>query len=155
NETGFLRVNRYAAVVKALDPNRLVAYASNIGTKGKRFYPDLDLIAQNTYVGWYRGDPWEFEARARAMRFLSESGGGEVITNHTEYGRLHRTPDHFEPEEYRQELEEVHDQVVFRNHPDDVPLYSVWNFRDFGTEKYKGVRNTKGVLTYAGFKKDA
>jgi beta-galactosidase len=154
NETGFLRVNRYAAVVKALDPGRLVAYASNTGSKGKRFYPDLDLIAQNTYVGWYRGDPWEFEARARAMRFLSETGGGAVITNHTEYGRLHRIPDHFEPDEYRQALEEVHDQVVFRDHPEDVPLYSVWNFRDFGTEKYKGVRNTKGLLTYAGFKKD-
>src|SRR5262249_19674306 len=27
NETGFLRVNRYAAVVKATDPTRLVAYA--------------------------------------------------------------------------------------------------------------------------------
>ncbi len=155
NETGFLRVNRYAAVVKATDPTRLVAYASNAGTKGKRFYPDLDLIAQNTYVGWYRGDPWEFEARARAMRFISESGGGAVVTNHTDYGRLHRLLDVFEPEEYRQEIEEVHDQVVFRDHPDDVPLYSLWNFRDFGTEKYKGVRNTKGLLTYGGFKKDA
>jgi beta-galactosidase len=34
-------------------------------------------------------------------------------------------------------------------------MYTVWNFRDFGTEKYKDVRNTKGLLTYAGFKKDA
>jgi beta-galactosidase/beta-glucuronidase len=38
NETGFLRVNRYAAVVKQADPHRIVAYASNVGTKGKRFY---------------------------------------------------------------------------------------------------------------------
>ncbi|HEV7499155.1 MAG TPA: glycoside hydrolase family 2 TIM barrel-domain containing protein, partial [Vicinamibacteria bacterium] len=155
NETGFLRVNRYAAVVKATDPNRIVAYASNVGTKGKRFYPDLDLIAQNTYRGWYFGEPWEFEAKALAMHFISESGAGAVISNHTDYGRLRHVVDAFEPEEYRQVIEEVHDQVVFRDHADAVPLYSLWNFRDFGTEKYKGARNTKGLLTYAGFKKDA
>lgn len=155
NETGFLRVNRYAAVVKATDPNRIVAYASNVGTKGKRFYPDLDLIAQNTYRGWYFGEPWEFEQKALAMRFISESGGGAVISNHTDYGHVGHVVDRFEPEEYRQVLEEVHDEVVFRDHPDAVPMYSLWNFRDFGTEKYKGARNTKGLLTYAGFKKDA
>jgi beta-galactosidase len=155
NETGFLRVNRYAAVVKQADPHRIVAYASNVGTKGKRFYPDLDLIAQNTYRGWYFGEPWEFEPKALTMRFIAESGGGAVISNHTDYGRLHHVVDKFEPEEYRQVLEEVHDQVVFRDHPDAVPMYSLWNFRDFGTEKYKGARNTKGLLTYAGFKKDA
>ena len=155
NETGFLRVNRYAAVVKEADPHRIVAYASNVGTKGKRFYPDLDLIAQNTYRGWYFGEPWEFEPKALTMRFIAENGGGAVISNHTDYGRLHHVVDAFEPEEYRQVLEEVHDQVIFRDHPDAVPMYSLWNFRDFGTEKYKGARNTKGLLTYAGFKKDA
>jgi beta-galactosidase len=155
NETGFLRVNRYAAVVKATDPSRIVAYASNVGTKGKRFYPDLDLIAQNTYRGWYFGEPWEFEQKALTMRFIAENGGGAVISNHTDYGRLHHVVDQFEPEEYRQVLEEVQDQVVFRDHADAVPMYTVWNFRDFGTEKYKGARNTKGLLTYAAFKKDA
>jgi beta-galactosidase len=154
NETGFLRVNRYAAVVKKADPHRIVAYASNVGTKGKRFYPDLDLIAQNTYRGWYFGEPWEFEQKALTMRFIAESGAGAVISNHTDHSRLHHVVDEFEPEEYRQVIEEVHDQVVFRDHADQVPMYSVWNFRDFGTEKYKGVRNTKGLLTYAGFKKD-
>jgi len=155
NETGFLRVNRYAEVVKATDPHRIVAYASNMGTKGKRFYPELDLIAQNTYRGWYFGDAWEFEAKALSMRFLSESGAGAVITNHTEYSHPQHAVDAFEPEEYRQLVEEVHDQVVFRDHPDEVPLYTVWVFRDFGTEKYKDGLNTKGLLTYAGFKKDA
>lgn len=155
NETGFLRVNRYAAVVKKADPHRIVAYASNVGTKGKRFYPDLDLIAQNTYRGWYFGEPWEFEPKALTMRFIAESGGGSVISNHTDYRRPHHVVDEFEPEEYRQVIEEVHDQVVFRDHADAIPMYSLWNFRDFGTEKYKGARNTKGLLTYAGFKKDA
>jgi beta-galactosidase len=155
NETGFLRVNRYAEVVKATDPTRLVAYASNTGTKGKAFYPDLDVIAQNTYRGWYFGEPWEFEPRALAMRLISENGGGAVISNHTDYARPHHVVDEFEPEEYRQVLEEVHDQVVFRDHAPEIPMYTLWNFRDFGTEKYKGSHNTKGLLTYAGFKKDA
>ena len=154
NETGFLRVNRYAAVVK--EPPIRIASSPTRATsdQGQRFYPDLDLIAQNTYRGWYFGEPWEFEPKA-FMRFIAESGGGAVISNHTDYGRLHHDVDKFEPEEYRQGIEEVHAQVVFRDHPDEVPMYSLWNFRDFGTEKYKGARNTKGLLTYAGFKKDA
>ncbi|HUG55154.1 MAG TPA: glycoside hydrolase family 2 TIM barrel-domain containing protein [Vicinamibacteria bacterium] len=154
NETGYMRVNRYAEVVKATDPHRIVAYASNTGRKGKRFYPELDLIAQNTYRGWYRGDPWEFEKFALPMQLVSESGGGSVVTNHTGHAGPYHVIDEFEPEEYRQVLGEVHGQVVFRDHPDALPMYAVWNFRDFGTEKYKGVRNTKGLLTYAGFKKD-
>jgi len=155
NETGFLRVNRYAAVVKATDPGRIVAYASNMGSKGKGHYPDLDLIAQNTYRGWYRGDPWEFEERAQAIRFISENGAGSVITNHVDPRRPWHEVDVFEPEEYRQVLDEVHDQVVFRDHPREVPMYSVWVFRDFAADKYKGVLNTKGLLTRAGLEKDA
>ena len=79
NETGFLRVNRYAAVVKATDPSRIVAYASNIGTKGKRFYPDLDLIAQNTYRGWYFGDALGVRAEGalHALHLGERRGGGD------------------------------------------------------------------------------
>ena len=154
NETGYLRVNRYAAVVKATDPHRIVAYASNTGRKGKRFYPDLDLIAQNTYRGWYRGHAWEFEKFALSMQLVSESGAGAVVSNHIGHSRPWHVVDEFEPEEYRQVLGEVHFQVVFRDHPQALPMYTVWNFRDFGTEKYKGRLNTKGLLTGAGFKKD-
>jgi beta-galactosidase len=154
NETGFVRVNRYAAVVKAEDRTRLVAYASNTGTKGKRRYPDLDLIAQNTYRGWYRGQPWEFEEKALEMRYISESGGGSVISHHTDYAAARHAVDAFEPEEYRQQLAEVHFQTVFRDHAGQVPLYLVWILRDFGIDKYKGW-NTKGLLTGGNFKKDA
>ena len=85
------------------------------------------------------------------MRFISESGGGrrDHATTPTTAGP-HHVVDEFEPEEYRQVIEEVHDQVVFRDHADAIPMYSLWIFRDFGIEKYKGARNTKGLLTYAG-----
>jgi beta-galactosidase len=155
NETGFVRVNRYAAVAQAEDPVRLVTYASNTGVKGKKRYPELDFIAQNTYRGWYRGDPWEFEEMGAAMGFISENGAGAVVTNHTDYAAARKVIDQFEPEEYRQLMAEVQYQVVFRDRADAIPLYLVWILRDFGIDKYKDVWNTKGLLTYSNFKKDA
>lgn len=154
NETGFIRVRRYSALAKSEDASRLVAYASNIpGRRGAKF-TDLDLVALNTYRGWYRGSAWEFEERALGMGFISESGGGAVVSNHADYAAARHVVDRFEPEEYRQLLAEVHFQVAFRDHPNQVPLYLVWILRDFAVDKYKG-RNTKGLLTYSNFKKDA
>jgi beta-galactosidase len=155
NETAFVRVNRFAAVARAEDPRRLITYASNTGARGKKRYPDLDFIAHNTYRGWYSGAPWDFEERALGLRFIAENGGGAVISNHTGEARPAHVVDHFEPEEYRQEMAEAQYQVVFKDHPDQVPMYFVWILRDFAIDKYKGVRNTKGLLTYAGFRKDA
>lgn len=155
NETGFVRVNRFAAVARAEDPHRLVTYASNTGGKGKKRYPDLDFIAHNTYRGWYRGLPWEFEQKALETGFISENGAGAVITNHTDYVDARHEVDRFEPEEFRQLMAEVQLQVVFRDHAPRIPMYLVWILRDFAIDKYKGARNTKGLLTYANFKKDA
>ena len=78
-----------------------------------------------------------------------------MITNHTDYADARHEVDHFEPEEYRQLMAEVQLQVVFRDQAPRVPMYLVWILRDFAIDKYKGVRNTKGLLTYANFKKDA
>ena len=154
NEAGFVRVNRYAGVIKDEDPTRVVAYASNTGLRGKQRFPHLDLIAHNTYRGWYRGQPWEFAELAPQLRYISESGGGAVVSSHTDYAQPRHFVDTFEPEEYRQLLAEVHFQTVFRDHPQEVPLYFLWILRDFGIDKYKG-RNTKGLLTGANLRKDA
>ena len=155
NETAYVRVNRFAEIAQAEDPNRLVTYASNTGARGKKRYPDLDFIAHNTYRGWYRGSPWEFEALAVEMGLIAENGAGAVISNHADYADAYHAVDHFEPEEYRQTMAEVQWQVVFRDHAARIPMYMVWILRDFAIDKYKGVRNTKGLLTYANFKKDA
>jgi beta-galactosidase len=155
NENAYVRVNRFAEIAQAEDPNRLVTYASNTGARGKKRYPDLDFIAHNTYRGWYRGSPWEFEPLAVQMRYIAENGGGAVISNHTDYAATHHAVDHFEPEEYRQLMAEVQLQTVFRDHAAEIPLYMVWILRDFAIDKYKGVRNTKGLLTYSNFRKDA
>jgi beta-galactosidase len=154
NETSYVRVAPLAAVAKAEDPHRLVVYASNTGTQGKKRQPDLDLIAHNVYRGWYRGEPWDFEERALEVKYIAESGGGSVVSNHTDHTAARHLVDAFEPEEYRQELAEVHFQTVFRDHPQQVPLYLVWILRDFAIDKYKGW-NTKGLLTGGRFAKDA
>jgi beta-galactosidase len=154
NETSFIRINPFSAVAKAEDPNRLIVYASNTGVQGRKRQPSLDLIAHNMYRGWYRGEPWDFVERALALKYIAESGGGAVVSNHTDHTAARHAVDAFEPEEYRQELAEVHFQTVFRDHPQEVPLYLVWILRDFSIDKYKG-RNTKGLLTGGNLEKDA
>jgi hypothetical protein len=42
---------------------------------------------------------------------------------------------------------------MFRN-PSHVPAFSEWVFRDISDVKYKNLLNTKGLLTFAGYKKD-
>ena len=39
NENAYVRVNRFAEIAQAEDPNRLVTYASNTGARGKKRYP--------------------------------------------------------------------------------------------------------------------
>lgn len=154
NENAFTRVARLSALARAEDASRPIVYASNIGKRNQKKLPDLDLIAENTYRGWYRGEPWEFEELALRMAFISENGAGAVVSNHTDYGRAHRVLDQFEPEEYRQRMAEVQYQVVFRDHPRRIPMYLVWILRDFRIDKYKDW-NTKGLVTAGGLRKDA
>ena len=151
NEVNWFRVDRFAALVRAEDPLRPITYVSNTGSRPKK--RDLSFVSHNTYRGWYRGEPWEFEEYARRFRYVAESGGGAVLSNHVDYAKARHVVNAFEPEEYRQLLAEVHCQVVFRDHPQEVPLYLVWVFRDFAVDKYKGW-NTKGFLTAAGRPKD-
>jgi beta-galactosidase len=154
NETSYIRVRWYSAVAQEEDATRLVTYASNIGKRNKKKFPDLDFIGENTYRGWYRGGAWELEERFLRMRYLAENGAGAVVSHHTDYQDAHHVVDVFEPEEYRQRLAEVQYQLVFRDHPRQIPLYSVWILRDFATDKFKE-RNTKGLLTYSNLRKDA
>jgi beta-galactosidase len=154
NETSYIRVKWYSFVAKQEDPRRLITYASNIGKRNKKKFPDLDFIAEHSYRGWYRGDVWESEEIFLRMKYLSENGAGAVVSHHTDYQYAAHVVDAFEPEEYRQRLAEVQYQLVFRDHPRQIPLYSVWILRDFATDKFKE-RNTKGLLTYSNLRKDA
>jgi beta-galactosidase len=157
NESDYRGVARYAAVVRAEDGTRLVTYASSTGIRPKA-QQQLDFIARNSYLGWYADEPaWDFEDVAPKLRYVSETGGGAVISQHCDYHRERMIVDVFEPEEYRQLLAEAQFQTVFRTRPQDVPLFSVWLLRDFvapAQEKFRGI-NTKGLLTRDNFRKDA
>ncbi|HET7294821.1 MAG TPA: glycoside hydrolase family 2 TIM barrel-domain containing protein [Vicinamibacteria bacterium] len=154
NEAGYVKVFRYARLVRESDPLRAITYASNTGVL-RRKQDDLSFVMHNRYPGWYATSPWDFEFKALDMRFISEAGGGAVVSNHTDYAKARHVVDAFEPEEYRQVLAEVQTQVVFRRQPGKVPLYLTWVLRDFPIDKYKGVLNTKGLLTGGGLRKDA
>jgi beta-galactosidase len=60
----------------------------------------------------------------------------------------------YEPEEYGALVDEIRFDDMVRN-PSHVPAYSEWVFRDISDNKYKGLLNTKGLVTFAGYKKDA
>jgi beta-galactosidase len=158
NETDYFGVARYAAIVRADDPSRLITYAADAADSGlkPKARRQLDFVSHNLYAGWYKEEPSNFQVQATAAHFVSETGGGEVISHHSNYGREQKTVDVLETEEYRQLMAESQFQLVFRSQPQDVPMYLLWVLRDFtvpSMRKFKGM-NTKGLLTRDGFRKD-
>lgn len=143
-------LEHYAATVRALDTSRLVTYASNTTFHAN---PALDFVAVNRYLGWYGGYIAAFDAHAVYYHWISETGAGGNIATHTASYLPTHWVNAYEPEEYQQEVAEARCQTVFRDHADQVPLFTWWTFRDFGDPRYKGV-NAKGLETYGGFRKD-
>ena len=63
------------------------------------------------------------------------------------------TVNSYEPEDYGNLFNEVRFDDLSRN-PSHVSAYSGWAFRDISDVKYKNRLNSKGLITYAGYKKD-
>ena len=143
-------LQHYARIARAEDPTRLIVYATNTKFASD---PTLDFVAANRYNGWYGNTILSFEAQALRDHYISETGAGGVITIHTPAFAPTFKVNKYEPEEYQQEVAEERCQVIFRDHPHDIPLFSWWAYRDFGNVRYKGV-NTKSLETYGGFRKD-
>jgi hypothetical protein len=133
--------------VKATDPSRPVVYASSGQTP-----TNLDFLFHNTYAGWYGGSMYDF--LTAGDHWVSETGAGCSIATHTaDAFAMNHTVNTFEPEEYGALVDEVRFDDLVRK-PSHVPAYSGWVFRDISDVKYKGLLNTKGLLTFAGYKKD-
>jgi beta-galactosidase len=151
NETILDVVSHYATVIRQEhDPNRLVTYAANAGSP-----KNCDFVAMNTYDGWYSG--WGYYsdfAKLPQNALVSETGSGDWITHHVPYGTFKWTVDQFEPEEYSEIFAEYRLQTVCRNDVARRPMFLWWSFREFYNRKFKGNRNTKGLLTLAGAPKD-
>jgi beta-galactosidase len=146
NEAGQEVADREVPVVKALDPTRIVVVA-NMKSTNAAFH------GINSYPGWYgKGDAWSFAKKG----YVSETGAGGVTTIHCDYADASVRIDKYEPEEYQQLLGEARFQEQLKENDGSIGMFTWWTLRDFTDVKYKKPVgwNTKGLLTYAGDKKD-
>ncbi|HEY0797321.1 MAG TPA: glycoside hydrolase family 2 TIM barrel-domain containing protein, partial [Acidisarcina sp.] len=133
-------------LVRALDPSRPVVVA-NMRCN------NCDLRGINTYPGWYG----KLGFRDYTPHgFITEVGGGGVVTTHTDYNQADYVVNKFEPEEYQQLVAENDISKALNPANEDIAMFTWWTLRDFSDTKYKGPIgiNSKGLLTYAGDKKD-
>jgi beta-galactosidase len=139
-------------LVKALDLSRPVVTAKTKCT-------NADFVAINAYTGWYSRKPdedvWGWPLRQK-NGYISETGAGGVTTTHCDYSAASHKVNFYEPEEYQQLVAEARCQTFIADNDGTFGMFSWWCLRDFTNGKYKrpGGWNTKGLLTYAGFKKD-
>jgi beta-galactosidase len=148
NEADAAPAEHFVPVVKALDSTRPVIVAQMACT-------NADFITANTYPGWYYkgvGDPWD----DKRIGYISETGAGGVISIHCDYSEAKMRLSLYEPEEYQQLVAEARFQVAFFDHADKLGMFLWWIMRDFNNPRYKGSVgwNTKGLMTYAGERKD-
>ncbi|MEO7932780.1 MAG: glycoside hydrolase family 2 TIM barrel-domain containing protein [Chthoniobacterales bacterium] len=145
NEAAPEPADQCVPIVRALDPSRPVVVANM-----KRGIADFKC--ENIYPGWY-GDQME---KYQPQGFISEIGAGGMVTTHCHYAQATWKVNTYEPEEYQQLVAEHHFQQSFHGDNARLGLFLWWCMRDFSDVKYKkpvGI-NTKGLLTYAGDKKD-
>ena len=148
NEAGQEPAEHFVPVVRALDSTRPVIVAN-------MQCDNADFRTANTYPGWYgkgEGDMWD----AKRSGYISETGAGGVISTHCDYAEAKKKVSSYEPEEYQQLVAESRFQLAFRDQADRISMFLWWIMRDFNNTKYKGHVgwNTKGLMTYAGEKKD-
>lgn len=144
---GVAATSQYATIIRAADGSRPVTYASSGQNPS-----NLDFLFKNTYAGWYGGTMYDFITAPD--HWISETGAGMAIGTHTaDSFAMNHTVNSFEPEEYGALVNEVRFNDLFGN-PSHVPAFSNWVFRELSDGKYKGLVNTKGILTFSNYKKD-
>jgi len=150
NEASEDTANAMVPVVRALDKTR-PTFVANMKCSA------CDFHAANTYPGWYGNGVDGFSIHNAG--YISESGAGGVVTVHCDYAAARHVTNKYEPEEYQQQIAEQLYEHIFRDGAGKVGIYTWWAMRDFTDNKYKNGKttpgiNSKGLLTYAGDKKD-
>ena len=145
NEANAAVADACVPVAKSLDPTRPVGVANMRSELA-------DFHTKHCYFGWYHADLDGF----KPIGFVSEVGAGGSVTAHRDYADCDWIANRYEPEEYQQIFSENNFQKVFHGDNGQLGLFCVWCLRDFSDEKYKAPvgLNSKGLLTYAGDKKD-
>jgi beta-glucuronidase len=161
--TAFLR--RLVANARSLDPTRLVSAAllsdrkDNVQAVNDPLAADLDVIAVNTYNGWYTPDPlaslpsiqWR-EPVDKPMVF-SEFGAGALAGFHDRSPSPHKFSEEYQAEYYRQTLAMAAKVPFLRG-------MSPWILKDFRSPRrqnptYQRGWNRKGLESETGVRKKA
>jgi len=149
------------------DPTRPTVAAASVQKKEwADAYRTMDLLAWNTYPGWYSGAATNmatFLDRHRSSSQhggigISEYGAGANIAQHEDQPKHPKTTGQWHPEEWQNLVHET-TWAQMKSRPFVWGTF-VWNMFDFAVDsRHEGAmpgRNTKGLVTYdRQTKKDA
>jgi beta-glucuronidase len=157
----FLRA--LVADVRALDDSRLVTAALLSGREGKiqtitdPLVADLDVLAINTYNGWYTPDPLaslpnlEWRSPATKPLIFSEFGADAQAGYHDTVAAPHKFSEEYQAEYYRQTLAMAAKVPFLRG-------LSPWLLKDFRSPRrqhpvFQQGWNRKGLISPTGQRK--
>lgn len=153
------------ADVRTLDDTRLVTAAllskreDKVMTVDDPLVADLDVMAINTYNGWYSEDAlaalpsFEWRAPVKKPLIFSEFGAGALAGYHDIGADPHKFSEEFQAEYYRRTLEMAAKIPFLRG-------MSPWILKDFRSPRrqhpvYQQGWNRKGLLSETGERKQA
>lgn len=151
--------------VRALDPSRLVTAAllasrqGNVQTIDDPLAADLDVMAANTYNGWYTPDALadvaaiQWKSPVRKPLIFSEFGADAQAGYHDTAPAPHKFSEEFQAEYFRQTL------AMARNVP-NLRGTAPWILKDFRSPRrqhpvFQQGWNRKGLLSPTGQRKQA
>ncbi|MCW3847227.1 beta-glucuronidase [Sphingomonas sp. LB-2] len=151
--------------VRSLDPSRLVTAAllagrqGNVQTIDDPLAADLDVMAANTYNGWYTPDPLasvaaiEWRSPVRKPLIFSEFGADAQAGYHDDAAAPHKFSEEFQAEYYRQTLAMARRVPFLRG-------LAPWILKDFRSPRrqhpvFQQGWNRKGLLSNTGQRKAA
>lgn len=136
-------------VIKAEgDSRRLITF--NNATMFNSFSdPQADFVTASVFSGWYpnAGDLW-----TSRFPYVNQTGGGAVITNQADYRDRYYKISEFEPEGYQLYLGEIVSKRAFEDL--DYFLLFWWQMKDVDAANFRGILNSKGLMTFGGYRKD-
>ena len=151
--------------MRRLDDSRLVTAAllsrreGNVSTIDDPLVADLDVLAINTYSGWYSADPlaalpsFEWRSAAGKPLIFSEFGADAQAGYHDDPERPHKFSEEFQAEYYRQTLAMAAKVPFLRG-------MSPWILKDFRSPRrqhpvHQQGWNRKGLISETGARKQA
>ncbi|MFT7723205.1 MAG: glycoside hydrolase family 2 TIM barrel-domain containing protein [Roseateles sp.] len=154
-----------AATVRALDPGRLVSAALLVEREGDTLriadplLPHLDVMAVNTYAGWYGDDTLQDLARIRwalptTKPLLISEFGADALAGHHDPGA--------EPKKWSEEFQAAYYRATLAmlGRIPNLRGLSPWVLKDFRSPRrehpvFQNGWNRKGLLSETGQRKQA